>query len=412
MQQILKMDYETRGVVEIGGSTGVGLYNYANHSLTSALFLGYKLPEAKEVDLWRILQGESIPEKLLAAFHDPNVLIESFNSAFERYITQYKIGITLPPERFIDPQIGARSLALPADLDSVCRILDVPKWLAKDDRGEDLIKLFSVPHKKKKKKGEEAEIYFNDWNSHPAEWTEFEEYCKRDVLAEEEVYRREEMLGVMPQSDFERKLWIFDQKVNDRGMPVDLDFVQKAYKLAKRAKEEALKSQNELTGLENANSTQQLLPWAKQRGYPYNTLNKAFVEAALNDPTYEMNDLCRQVLKARLTAGSNSYTKLAKILQHICPDGTIKNQFIFMGSSRCGRWGGASVQPHNLPRPSPPKTVNGHDFEEVEVLAEARQHIYREDYEGIKSKYGNVLEVVKSTLRTVFVAPGSIQCAG
>jgi DNA polymerase len=344
------------------------------------------------------------------ALLDPSVLIEAFNSAFERYDLQYLLGITIPPERFIDPQVGGRYLALPADLESVCEILDLPPHLTKDKRGDALIDLFCKPKYPKKKEGEpQGEPYFNDWNSHPAEWEQFGEYCRKDVDAEEEVMRRLEILEAMPMPEFERKLWIFDQTVSDRGIPTDLEFAQKAYKLALNAKAETLASQNKTTGLANANSRDQLLPWAKERGYPYNTLNKSFVEAVLGDPAYTLTAECREVLTARLTAGSNSYTKLAAIMRHICPDGRLRNQFIYLGSPRCGRWSGSGAQPHNFPRPSQPKKVNGHDFEEIEVLIEARQMIYEEDYEGIKKKYGSVLEVIKSTLRTVFVAPGSRQ---
>ena len=53
--------------------------------------------------------------------------------------------------------------------------------------------------------------------------------------------------------------------------------------------------------------------------------------------------------------------------------------------------------------------MNGHDFEEIDVITEARQFIYREDYQGIKDKYGNVLEVIKSLLRTALAVPGDRQ---
>jgi DNA polymerase bacteriophage-type len=418
MNKILKIDFETRSSVEIGGDDGVGLFNYANHPRTEPLVLGHKLPGEKKARLWRIIQGEPMPDELRQSLLDPTILIEAFNSAFERYILQFKLGITIPPDRFVDPQVAARYLCLPPDLDSVCEILNLPEWLAKDKRGKDLIDLFCIPQINKKsevKKGAPKE-YWNDWLTHPKEWEMFCDYCIRDVDAEEEVLRRAEMLGAWPMSDFERQVWIFDQTVNDRGMPVDMKFVHSAYKIGKRAKADALAAQNKLTGLENANSVQQLLPWARERGYPFNTLNKAFVEAALSDPQHEINDLCRKVLKARMSAGSTSYTKLAKVINHVCPDQTIKNQFIYLGSSRCGRWSGAAVQLHNLPRPSHPKNVNGADFEDVETITKARDMIYAEDYEGIMATYGKssedfgaVLEVIKSTLRTMFVAPNEGQ---
>lgn len=403
--KILRIDFETRSVAELRGKNSVGLWNYWNHPTTEILMMAYKMPGQETVQLWQPRLGP-MPDDLREAIEDPNVWISAFNCPFERYGLQFKLSTKISPRRFIDPQIGARVLAMPPDLAGLCDVLNVPDEMTKFERGEELIQLFSLP-KTRKKKGQPPETYFNDWNSHPAEWEEFCEYCKRDVIAEEEVYRRVELLQALPQTPFERKLWEFDQEVNDRGMPVDLFFCQKAYSLATRAKQEALDSQNKLTGLENANSTSQLLPWVRQRGYPYNTLNKNFVDAALKDSMVVMDDLCRTVLQARRTAGSNSYTKLAAIMRQLCPDRRLRNQFIFLGSSRCGRWAGNAVQLHNFPRPSKPKDVNGYDFEEREVVAEARQMIYAEDYDGIKEKYGNVLEVIKSCLRTVFVAPES-----
>lgn len=413
MVQILKTDYESRSIVEIGGQNGVGLYNYMIHPSTQILMQGYKLPGDTGPcrRIWCPHEGP-IHKDLDEALNDPNVMIEAFNSAFERYVLWLKFGKKIVPERFVDPQVGGRYLCLPPDLESMCSILDVPEYLAKDKRGEELIKLFSTPqYLRKKKGGPEPEPFFNDWNSHPSEWEQFKQYCMRDVDAEEEVLRREEVLGAMPMPPFERELWCFDQRINDRGMPVDLEFVDKAFRLAERAKEDALNAQNYLTKLENSNSTSQLLPWARERGYPYNTLNKAFVEAALNDPQYQMTEVCREVLKKRLSAGSTSYTKLAAIRRHVCPDSMLRNQFIYLGSSRCGRWSGNAVQLHNFPRPSPPRNVKGADFEDIDTIIEARTMIYKEDYQGIIDKYGNVLEVIKSTLRTCFVAPGTVQYA-
>jgi len=65
------------------------------------------------------------------------------------------------------------------------------------------------------------------------------------------------------------------------------------------------------------------------------------------------------------------------------------------------------VQLHNLPRPSHPKKVNGADFEDIETLSAARHMVYSMDYEGIRERYGNVLEVIKSLIRSSFVAPGA-----
>src|SRR5208282_2763044 len=254
--KVLRLDFETRGTVQLNAKKkdSVGLHNYLTHKDTKILMLAYKLPGAKEVKLWQPHLGP-LPDEVRQALEDPTVFVSAFNSAFERGLLEHKMGFKISASRFIDPQVGARSLAIPANLGDVGLILNLPPELMKDERGEKLIDLFCEPKWTKVKKGEEKQMYFNDWNSHPKEWEEFCQYCIQDVRSEEEVCRRMMILEVLPLSPFEQKLWEFDQTVNDRGMPVDVDFVQKLFKLAKRHKQELKTEANKLTGLENANST-------------------------------------------------------------------------------------------------------------------------------------------------------------
>ncbi len=401
--RILEADFETFGTVELRGKESVGLYNYCSHPDTRVLMLGYKLPNSTQRLLWQSHLGP-MPSELRTALLDSEVWILSYNSSFERYIFQFKCGIIIPISRFIDPQVCSRYLSMPGKLETDCEILGMPKELAKDARGEELIDLFCMP--------EHTVVY--DWTTHPKEWEEFGQYCIQDLVAEAELLRRQEILQAHPLPPFERRLWEFDQKVNDRGWPVDVEFVRKAYALACRSKKEALDKQNKITGLQNANSTDQLKPWLKARGYPFNTLRKETVDSVLKDPDVKLTPEAREVLTARREASSTSYQKLAAILQRVSLDGFLRGLFIFMGSARCGRWAGAGVQPHNFPRPGVVGEVKdkdgkviekGQDFEDLDVVQEAREIIYREDYETIEKKYKSVLLVIKNLLRTVFVAP-------
>ena len=400
--RFLRMDYETRGTAELRGKNSVGLYNYVHHKDTLPLMLAYKLPGNKEVDLYRIDRDKGLlPKDLTEAMKeaaDPtsNLFATAFNSPFERWFTKVHFQIDLPASKWIDSQVSARYLSLPADLESVCEILDLPANLRKDKRGEALIDLFSLPKKRKKKEG--GDTYFNDWLSHPAEWEEFCVYCIQDVRSEEEISRRMEILGALPLPEFERKLWMFDQKVNDRGVLVDVDFVTKALELAERSKQESLDEQNKTTGLENANSTSQLLPWAQERGYPFGTLRKDTISSVLKDPEVKLSEECRIVLTKRLEAGSTSYTKLASILRNVSSDGRLRGQFVFMGASRTGRFSGNAVQLQNLARPTA-------EFENIDTLTEAREMIRQMKYDEIKTRFGSVLTVVKSCLRSAFIAP-------
>jgi DNA polymerase bacteriophage-type len=409
----LHLDFESRSPLQ---PSEVGLRNYIFNGATELLFLWYRLGDG-EYQCVKFYLGERIikdhPE-LHAALLDPEVMLVAFNSAFERYSLK-KLAYLIPASRFIDPQVGGRYLSLPASLEVQGEVLGLPPSLAKDKRGKELIKLFSeekiIKAKKATKKnpvGVAEQRYFNDWNSHPVEWNEFLEYGKRDVVAEGELLRRMRLIGAMPLPPLEHALWLLDQKVNDRGMPVDVLFVQKMYELALKAKEEAKLKFESMTGVANANSPAQIKTWAATQGYPYPSLNKDTVASALKDPNLKMTDLLRAALKLRKEAASTSYQKLGKILDAVFPDGRLCGQFVFMGSSRCGRWSGNAVQLHNMARPMPITHGDAFfDFEDQKVVAEARAMVHAQDYDGIMKKYGTVLLVVKNLIRTVFVAPGN-----
>lgn len=415
----LHCDFESRSTV---GPSGVGLHNYIFHETTEPLFLWYSIDDAG-YNCWRIWEdpafqtrdweNTAVPQDLDEALNDPSVMLVAFNSAFERYILR-KLGYEIPASRFIDPQVGGRYLSLPASLGVQGTVLGLPAHLAKDKRGDDLIGLFCEKVIVKATKKNPAREYYNDWTTHPREWEEFLNYGRQDVVAEGELLRRMRILGALPLPEFEQKLWLLDQLVNDRGMPVDRVFVEKMYRLAVRAKEEAKKNFEIMTGVTNANSPTQIKKWAKTQGYPYGTLKKDTVTSVLKDPDIKLTDTCRAALKMRAEAASTSYQKLGKILEAISPDGVIRGQFVFMGSSRCGRWSGNAVQLHNMARPAVVGEIKddagkvirpGYDFEDQKVVREARAMVYAEDYEGIKEKYLSVLLVVKSLIRTVFVAP-------
>lgn len=427
----LHLDFESRSHLD---PSEVGLRNYIFSPLTEPLFLWYNI-DGGEYRCVKFYLGETIqgnhPE-LHAALLNPEVMLVAFNSAFERYMLR-KLEYEIPPSRFIDPQVGGRYLSLPASLEVQGDVLGLPPSLSKDKRGKELIKLFSVQVIVKAKKptkknpaGVPEHRYYNDWNSHPVEWAEFLEYGKQDVVSEGELLRRMRLLGAMPLPPLEQQLWLLDQKVNDRGMPVDRPFVEKMYRLALRAKEEAKLTFEKMTGVENANSPAQIKKWASTQGYPYPSLNKDTVASALKDPNLKLSDLLRAALKLRKEAASTSYQKLGKILESVGNDGRLCGQFVFMGSARCGRWSGNAVQLHNMARPMPitvcPKCsimttdkvcsickteTKTYDFEDQKVVVEARRMVHVEDYDGIKAKYGTVLLAVKNLIRTVFVAPGN-----
>lgn len=400
---MLHIDFETRSKAELGGPSSVGLHNYVTDPSTDILMLAWAIDDG-DVSLWEPRSGE-VPYELTDALLDPDMPIAAWNSSFERYVLKHKLFVNLPIKRFQDPQASARYLSLPADLGTCGNVLGLPHELMKDKRGDELLNIFSYPTQRKKKRGEAPTYFFRDWTTDPEDWKALGEYCKQDVRAEREIMRRLKLLNVFPLPERERKIWIFDQVVNDRGIPVDVQFVKKAYALASREKGEAIEKQNQLTGLENANSPVQMLAWVREQGYIANSLRKEAVAAELKY-SEKLTPLGRQVLEARKAASSTTYKKLSAILRQVSKDNRLRNQFIYMGSSRCGRWSGNAVQLHNMARPE-------ERFEDSENMDWLRAMIHAEDYDAIKLWFpiekegkkepGSVLLCVKSAIRTAFV---------
>jgi DNA polymerase len=389
----LHVDFETLSLAQLRGKNSVGLYNYMRHKSTRWLMLAWAIDDG-EVHIW--FPHEPMPQELKEALEDSNVFITAFNSAFERYAFQYLLGVTIPAERFQDPQASGRYLSLPASLKEQGEVLGLPPELQKDARGEELIDLFSVPQRKKLR-GQEPIYYFRNAETNPKEWLEFVEYCKQDVRAEREIIRRQRLLGAFPLPPLERQIWLLDQKINDRGMPTSREFATKGLALAERDKAAQLQALNDITGLENANSRDQMLQWMQTQGYKENSLRKGAVDTTLKYKRDELTPLGIQALEARKAASSTSYRKMAAILRQINPDERLRGQFVYMGSPACGRWAGAGFQFHNQARPL-------EMFEDEEYLNWARAMIFAEDGDAIRSWFQSILLTVKSCIRTAFVA--------
>jgi DNA polymerase bacteriophage-type len=364
----------------------------------------YALNDSK-IQLWEILQGQPMPVILKEAIEDPEVNFAAWNSPFERLIFKHVLGIDIPIKRWVDPQASARYMSLPADLKTAALALGLPSEFQKDKAGEKLIDVFSkltIPRKRRPKKGVvfvPPAPYFRDHDSDPLLWDDFGVYCRQDVETEREIMRRLEVFRAYPLPAKEREVWELDQKINDIGMPADRQFAKNNYAIGKMASDAAVGKLKAMTGLENPKSPKQFLEWAKARGYKPNTLKKEYVVFALEDKDNPINEELGKALEIRKVAAASSYSKLLKIESIMSAEDRLPQQFIFMGSSRAGRWSSAGAQLHNMARPTP-------EFEEEENLDAARDMIYKLDYRGLVNKFGEplVMSAVKSSIRSSFVA--------
>jgi DNA polymerase len=390
------LDFETRSTLPLPER---GLDNYLRHPSTQPLMLAYAFDDQK-TQLWeRHIHGE-LPVDVRESLADPSVKKIAWNAGFERNVLKFIFGTWVPYDQWIDPMVHARHMSMPGYLEEVSEILGLTDeakmtWGTKKDPGEaqTLIKMFCEPTVQG---GEEtlfgiSEPWFRDWDTDPEMWTRFCEYCKRDVEAERAILRK---MKKFPLPDVEQRGWCLDQKINDRGIPTDLELVNGSSSIATRVKEDLRAQLLEITKLENPNSQQQMLGWLKAQGYTFGALGKAFVARALAGEC-ELTDAAKQALILRKQAAKTSDSKLDAIANMIGPDGRLRHQFAFMGASRTGRWSGHDVQPQNLPTPTPFVKKN---------LELACDLLRTEDYLSLTLEFPSLMDVVAGTIRSLFRA--------
>ena len=390
MQPKLHLDYETFSECDLKKH---GLARYARHPSTEVMFLWYAFDD-EAVQLW--MGGTPMPKRLRQALTDPKIQKCAHNAQFERAISLHVLNIDIPIEQWYCSMAHSFWLSLPGDLDTLSTVLRLDDKTAKMKEGKSLVKFFCTPRKPTKTK----QYTRNTAETDPVKWAKFLEYGRRDVLAERAAGRK---LGLFPMSQFERELWFIDQHINERGVPFDKPFVLAALRVIAKEKKRLLGVMSRITGLENPGSVAQLLPWLRERGYPFTNLKSASIKKAREDWDWNMTDEANDVLALHAEAARSSVTKLQKMLD-IEVDGLLMYTMQFAGAGRTARWAGRAVQVQNLPRPI-------RELEEQWALLAIREAIMDEDIPLLHLLTSSPMGAIASCIRTAIKAPDGYQFA-
>lgn len=377
---VLHLDFETRSRCDLFAN---GLRAYSRHPSTSVLMLGYAVDGATP-RLWIPHETPRPPAELRDAIRDPAVTKLAWNAPFEMAIMRNVLKSPLVgPWR--DVMVMAYYASLPGGLADAGKAMGLSEDEQKLSDGKRLIRKFSLPHKPSKAFPGE----WRDWTTDPEDWQRFCEYCAQDVSTERTIFHK---LERFPVPEHEWKLWELDQEINERGLPVDLTFVREAARITLLEKARLTKEYRALTGLPNS-TTAHLLPWLRERGYPFGDLRKATVKIALAE--HPMADEAKLALELRSGLSKNSTSKFAALLDKV-HEGRLHYSYQFGGASRTLRWAGRGVQPQNLTRPE--KFMEGR-------LAEGTDLVRAGDYDELYMRFGPVLPVLSSLVRSSFRAP-------
>lgn len=405
-QRLLFIDIETYSSVDIASC---GAYKYQESIDFEVLIVGYAFGNDEPV-IVDLAQGEKLPNDFVRALLDENVKKVAHNSVFERTAFRH-MGYETSPEDWLDTMIMAAYCGLPLALDSVCKVLGVKD--AKLSTGKALIRYFSCPVKPTKING------YRHCNlpSHNIEkWEMYKTYNKYDVLSEREIYYRLEPYAKF--SDFERRLWSFDQGVNDRGVLIDAELAESAIALSEEVAQKLYSESTRLTGLDNPNSPVQLKKWYYDKYFGrikanlserdkdrltgenevlFNSgsLVKEAVSLILSLDAVKAYPELSKVLMNRQSLGRASTKKYAAMLNCMGADGRARGAFQFYGANRTGRWAGRLIQLQNMSK---------NHFKDGDTDT-PRDLVRHRDLGSIELVYGNCMDVLSQLVRTALIPP-------
>lgn len=374
----LSIDIETYSSVDIKKA---GMYKYALSDDFQILLFAYSI-DFGEVKIIDLAKGEILPEVIIEALNDKNIIKHAYNAPFEWWCLN-QAGYKTSIEQWRDTMFHGLYCGYTAGLGATGAAIGLPQDKKKDTTGKALIKLFCIPCKPTKKNGGRLR---NLPHHEPEKWELFKNYCIQDVVTETEIYKR---LSNFPVPQEEQELWVLDQKINAYGVKIDTGLVKGALSINDIVTAELIEEAVQITKLDNPNSAAQLGNWLKEKtGQDIENLQKGTVSELIE--SLEDKEAVR-VLEIRQELAKTSIKKYVAMEEAICPDGRIRGLLQFYGANRTGRWAGRLVQVQNLPR------------NYLETLDYAREIVKSQDADFLKLVYGNVSDTLSQLIRTAFV---------
>lgn len=406
------------------GLSAVGMPAYITHPGAEILSLAYDLKDGIGPRLW--VPGCPPPTDLFAHFAAGRV-VEAFNSGFEFWAWTF-IGCRLhgwpgvPQELFRCAMAKARAHGLPGSLADLGRVLNLD--VQKDADGKRLLDKFSTPRQPTKKDPRLRVLPSDD----PVDAAKLYRYNVTDIAAESAASLR---VPDLPPSELE--FWLADQRINLRGVQLDMDRARDCAAVVDAALEKYDAELLALTGgaVEKASQVQRLIGWLAMWGVQTRSLDDENIEILL--ALEGLPPQVRRALKIRQLAGSAAVKKVYAMLRTATPWGRACEMFRYH-LARTGRAGGEGVQPQNLPNAAALRVKRCEDstcrkhfgthlstcpycgspdgFHKVvewsaEAAEEALAAISFRSLEWLEHLYGDALEIVGACLRGLLVAgPG------
>lgn len=379
----LSIDIETFSSVDLKSS---GMFKYVQSPDFQVLLFAYSYDDepVKVIDL---LSGQEIPFQIQLALLREDTIKHAYNAAFEWYCLSKYLQVPSPIAwlpQWRCTMFHGLYCGYTTGLGPTGEALGLPQDKKKLSTGMSLIRTFCIPCTPSRANGYRTRTLPHH---EPERWQLFKDYCRQDVVTEMEIERR---LSAFPAPDAEQKLWELDQRINARGVKIDMDLVNGALSIHDKVTGDLAAEARNLSGLNNPNSVAQLLEWYEdETGEELDNLRKDTVKALLSGDVE--NAAVKRVLQIRQELSKTSVKKYDAMKKVVCDDGRIRGLLQFYGANRTGRWAGRLVQVQNLPR------------NYIDTLPLARGFVKDHSAEMLQWIYGNVPDTLSQLIRIAFI---------
>jgi DNA polymerase len=353
---VLSIDFETRSTVDLRSA---GVYVYAQHHTTDVWCMAYAFDD-EEPELW--LPGEPVPERVREHVENGGEM-RAWNAVFERLIWKY---ILSPWYGFPEPALGqwhdtaveAAAMALPRTLEMCAEVMKVPQQ--KDPEGKRIMLQLCKPRRIENGKP----VWWDD----AKKFARLYEYCRQDVRTERALAR-----CVRPLTAAEREIYLLDQRINDRGVLLDVPLITAAREISAQGIDRANADLSLITNgqVDRVTQVARLTSWMRANGAEVESLAKRKAQELKET---ELAPVVAQALDVRMEAARSSVAKLDSMLACLCPDNRARGLLQYHGANT-GRWAGRLIQPQNFPRGDVKKPewfldlVRAGDYDELDLYA-------------------------------------------
>lgn len=415
----LVLDFESRSVISLKHAS---YHRYASHPMTDLLCIGLKWDDRPA----RVHSphNSTVLDGTLGCIEIQEAIrigcpIVVHNVAFEKrmyyWICHKRFGWpAVPDTQWVDTMASCAYYTIPQGLAKAAKALNL-KHRKDEDAGREL--------DTDKKKGDHVltqvmkprtpgKQAVEDWlatgkpiEQMPPIWWEdtvrlnkLYEYCRADVETQAELF---EALGPLPAGRWHD--WQLDQKINDRGVPVDWCGLLEVNTIVEKSLEGFNEEVRKLTAsgayphgmVQTVSEVANIKTWCELKGYKLSSLSKEYLEEILVHA--DIPDPVRQLLSLRQAAGKTSLGKITSMLNLSDTDMRLRDSLAWHGAAT-GRWAGRGWQPHNLPR----ECMSDAEAQEFHEALQADPYAYFRKRQG-----ESIPGIISSSLRSFIMAgPG------